>query len=307
MDILQAMRVFSTVADSGSFAKAADRLGLSRASVTRQVAQLEDHLGSRLLNRTTRRLSLTEAGSLYLQRCQEVLELIDDAERLVGGQHSVPVGTLRVSAPVSFGSRYLAPALAAYVDRYPAVAVELELNDRQVNLVEEGFDIAIRIADRLDPGLVARRLALARLRLCAAPAYLARRGVPQAPAELHDHNCLVYTYASSNVWVFRQASQTERIAVAGSIRANNGDALLTAAATGLGIILQPDFIVAEAVGDGRLVVLFDDYDCGEAGIYAVYPSRRYLPLKVRSFIDFLAGQPPWPPAGVQSVGRLSRP
>ena len=297
MDVLQAMRVFSAVADIGSFAKAAERLDLSPASVTRQVAQLEDHLGSRLLNRTTRRLSLTESGSLYLQRCQEVLALIEDAERMVGGQQSVPVGTLRVSAPVSFGSRHLAPALAAYVGRYPAVAVELELNDRQVNLVEEGFDIAIRVAERLDPGLVARRLALARLRLCAAPAYLARRGVPRVPAELHDHDCLLYTYAAQSVWIFRRAGQTERIAVAGSVKANNGDALLAAAAAGLGVILQPDFIVADALHDGRLVTLLDDYDCGGAGIYAVYPSRRHLPLKVRSFIDFLAGRPPWPPAG----------
>lgn len=298
------MRVFSTVVDSGSFAKAADRLGLSRASATRQVAQLEDHLGSRLLNRTTRRLSLTEAGTLYLQRCQEALDLIDETERLVGGAHGTPVGTLRLSAPVSFGTHQLAPALAAYVQRYPSVTIELELNDRQVNLVEEGFDAAIRIATRLDPGLVARRLARAALRVCASPGYLESRGVPRTPADLRDHDCLLYTYASQNVWQFRRGERSERVAVAGSLRANNGDALLAAAVAGLGIILQPAFIVDQALSDGRLVALLDSYQAGEGGIYVVYPSRRHLPLKVRSFIDFLARRPPWP---IQSVGRASRP
>lgn len=296
MDTLHAMRVFSTVVEMGSFAAAAERLGLSRASTTRQLAQLEEHLGTRLLSRTTRRLNLTEAGAVYLQRCQQVLELIDDTERLVGSDRHIPRGTLRVSAPVSFGTRHVAPAIADYVRRYPRVDVELVLNDRQVNLIEEGFDLAIRIAAKLDPGLVARQLASSRSLICAAPAYLARYGEPHEPAALRDHNCLLYTYAPQTIWSLRRGEQTFRIAVTGNVRANNGDALLEAALTGLGLILQPAFIVGQALASGRLQPVLSDYQVGGVGIYAVYTSRQYLPLKVRTFIDFLLARPLWPAA-----------
>ncbi len=288
MDTVRSMRVFSTVAQTGSFAAAADRLDLSRAAVTRHVAALEKHLGTRLLQRTTRRLALTDAGSLYRERCDQILEWLDETEALVGRGQQTARGTLRVSAPVAFGSRDLAPAVAAFLQRYTEIRVDLALNDRRVSLVDEGFDVAIRIADRLEPGLVARRLATSQLHLCAAPSYLERRGRPADPAALVRHDCLLYTYAPQATWRFRGTGQTHRVPVSGSLKANNGEALLAAAEAGLGLILQPDFIVQDAIAAGRLVPVLPDFDPGRAGIHAVYASRDYLPFRVRLFVDFLA-------------------
>lgn len=290
MDTLQSMRVFASVAQTGSFAAAAERLNLSRASVTRHVAALERRLGTRLLQRTTRRLALTEAGSLYRERCEQMLEWLDETEALVGrGQHTAS-GTLRISAPVSFGARHVAPATAEFVQRYPHIEVDLALNDRRVNLVDEGFDLAIRIAARLEPGLVARRLSRSRLLLCAAPAYLQRCGHPATPEALAGHNCLLYTYSPRNAWLFRHAGYSHRVTVSGNLKANNGEALLAAARAGLGLVLQPDFIVREALRDGSLETVLPEFDPGHAGIHAVYTSRAFLPARVRLFIDFLGAR-----------------
>lgn len=288
MDTVRSMRVFATVAQTGSFAAAADRLDLSRAAVTRHVAALEKHLGTRLLQRTTRRLALTDAGSLYRERCDRLLEWLDETEALVGRGQQTARGNLRVSAPVAFGSRHLAPALAAFLGQYPEITVDLALNDRRVSLVDEGFDVAIRIAERLEPGLVARRLSTSQLHLCAAPSYLARRGWPADPAALTSHDCLLYTYAPQATWRFRGAGQSYRVPVSGSLKANNGEALLAAAEAGLGLILQPDFIVQDAMAAGRLVPALPGFDPGRVGIHAVYASRDYLPFRVRLFMDFLA-------------------
>lgn len=288
MDTLKAMRVFAAVADVGSFAAAAERLGTSRASVTRHVALLERHLGVRLLQRSTRRLALTEAGNAYRERCEQILNWVDEAEAAVGSGQRAPQGTLRVSAPVSFGVRYLAPAVTAFLARFENIEIDLVLSDRRVNLVEEGFDVAVRIATYLEPGLVARRLSSSRLRVCAARTYLQRHGEPSEPVALKAHHCLLYTHSPQNVWRFKRSGQIYNVAVSGRLRANSGGALLAAAQEGLGLILQPAFIVDEAIAAGRLHPVLRDYDPGEIGIYAVYASRKFLPPKVRTFVDFLA-------------------
>lgn len=283
------MKVFTAVVEAGSFAGAADRLDLSRGMATRYVAQLEAHLGVRLLNRTTRRLSLTEAGSDYCQRATQILAMVEEAETSAAQEASVPRGTLRVNTSVAFGVRHIGPAITEYLQRYPGVDLDLTLNDRVVDLVDEGFDVAIRVAARIDPGLVARRLTRARIVACASPAYLKKHGTPKSPEELAGHNCISYAYWSlQNDWHFRRKSVERTVRVSGNLRGNNGDILVNAAIEGLGVILHPTFLVFEALQKKKLVRILPDWEADELSVFAVYPHRKFLPPKVRSFIDFLA-------------------
>ena len=306
MDTLDAMRVFVAVAERNGFSAAADALDLSTASVTRQVAALEQRLGMRLLNRTTRRVSLTSAGAAYYQRAVPLLAEFDDLEAAVGAQALVPSGLLRVNAPVSFGIARLGPLLCAYRQRYPQVELDLSLSDRLVDMVEEGFDVAIRIARQPSPTLIARRLAEAELLLCAAPAYLARAGTPRLPADLAGHQCLAYSYWSGgDEWTLQGRDGDATVRIGGALRANNGDVLRQAALAGMGIILQPDFLVGDDIATGALVRVLPDWRLPPIGIHAVYTSRNHLAPKLRSFIDFLveafaAG------AGAQAAGDTSR-
>jgi DNA-binding transcriptional LysR family regulator len=288
IDVLTGMRVFTAVVEAGSFAAAADKLDLSRGMATRYVAQIEAHLGVRLLNRTTRRLSLTEAGSDYYQRATQVLALVDEAESFAAQKASVPRGTLRVNAPVVFGARHLGRAIGAYLRRYPEVKVDLALSDRVVDLVEEGCDLAVRIATRVDPGLVARPLTRARTVACAAPGYLKAHGVPRAPEDLARHNCLTYSYAMFQYdWRFRRRGRDIAVKVSGNLHGNHGETLCNAALDGLGVILQPTFLVHDAMRAKKLVRVLPEWETDEFTVYAVYPHRKYLPPKVRSFVDFL--------------------
>ncbi len=288
MDTLEAMRVFVNVAERNGFSAAADALDLSTASVTRQVAALEQRLGTRLLNRTTRRVSLTSAGSAYYQRCVQLLAEFDDLEAAVGAQALQPSGLLRINAPVSFGIARLAPLLAGYRQRNPQVKLDLSLSDRLVDMVEEGFDVAIRITRQPSPTLIARRLAQARVLLCAAPDYLARAGTPKLPEDLAGHECLVYSYwAGGDEWTLRGPQGEHTVRVGGCVRANNGDVLCEAAVAGMGIVLQPDFLAEPHLASGRLVRVLPDYEVPPIGIHAVYTSRSHLAPKVRSFIDYL--------------------
>ncbi len=289
IDIVAGMRVFNAVVDAGSFAGAADKLDLSRGMATRYVAQLEAHLGVRLLNRTTRKLSLTEAGSDYYQRAVQILAMVEEAETSAAQEASVPRGTMRVTSSVAFGARHMGRAITEYLQRYPGVKIDLTLNDRVVDLVEEGFDVALRIAARIDPGLVARRLTRVRIAACAAPAYLKRHGTPVSPEQLSGHNCLTYAYSSSqNDWRFRRRGVEKTVRVAGNLQGNNGDILVSAAIEGLGVVLQPSFLVYEALRQKSLVRILPDWEADELSLFAVYPHRKFLPPKVRSFIDFLA-------------------
>ncbi len=306
MDTFAAMRVFVAVVERSGFSAAASALDLSTASVTRQVAALEKRLGTRLLNRTTRRVGLTSAGAAYYQRAVQLLAELDDIEAAVGAQALVPSGLLRINAPVSFGIARLGPLLAGYRVRYPQVKLDLSLSDRLVDMVEEGFDVAIRITRQPAPNLIARKLADARLLLCAAPDYLARAGTPAAPADLARHACLAYSYWSGgDEWTLQGPAGEATVRIDGGLRANNGDVLREAALAGMGIVLQPDFVVGADLAASRLRQVLPDWQVPPVGIHAVYASRSHLAPKVRSFIDFLveafaAG------AGTQAAGSASR-
>ena len=290
MDRFQALTAFAKVVETGSFARAADRLDLSVSAVSRQVADLEAHLGARLLNRTTRRLSLTESGQAFHERCVQLLADLDEAEQAVGASTVVPRGTLRLTASISFGVRYLAPAIAEFEARHPQLRFDVELSDRAVDLVDEGLDLAIRIGDIGSRALIARRIGVAQIVCCASPSYVAAHGAPRAPDDLRGHRCLTYEYSSEgNVWRFRDAAgRAHEVSVAGSVHANNGAMLAALAVAGDGITTAPDFIVADDVRAGRLVPLLPGYVPPAIDITAAYPSRRHLSAKVRTFIDFLA-------------------
>lgn len=289
MDRFSEIRAFITVAEQGSFAAAADRLDLSRAMVTKLVSALEARLGVRLMHRTTRRLSLTEAGETYLAQGGALLAELEELDALLSQGASKASGRLRVTAPVSFGMRFLGRAIAGFQRLHPQVEVELSLNDRKVDLVEEGFDLAIRVSNLADSTLIARPLAKVRDRLCAAPDYLLRHGVPQHPDELAGHDCLIYTLISQpTLWEYQGPDGSAgRVRVKGSLRANNGDILTDAAIQGLGITRQPEFLLQQALASGQLQTILDDYHWVCLDVSAVYPVRRHVPGKVRVFVDYL--------------------
>ena len=300
MDTVAAMIVFAKVVEANSFSEAARRLGQSKSAISKQVAGLEDRLGARLLNRTTRRLSVTEVGAALYERCARIAAEVEAAEQVVTHLHAAPRGTLRVNAPMSFGHLHLAPAIPAFLDRYPEVAIDLTLNDRFVDLVDEGFDLAIRVARLNDSSLVARKLAPERVVVCAAPSYVARRGAPQAPADLTAHDCIVYAQPSpQDQWSFvDREGRRSAVAVRGRLQANNGDAIRAALLAGAGVGRLPTFLVGADICEGRLVRLLPEYDSVfEGGVYAIYPHSRHLSPKVRAFVDFLVEsfgpQPAW--------------
>ena len=266
--------------------------------VGRHVRALEDRLGARLLNRTTATQSLTEAGAALYAEASGILDQLDGAERAAAEGQREPSGVLRVNAPMVFGVRHLAAVVAGFGAAHPGLRIELVLNDRVVDLVEEGFDAAIRIGRLPDTSLVARRLAACRLVACATPGYLERAGVPQRPEDLRTHNTLTYAYAPhGGAWRFHGPDGTTEVRLSGNLVANNGDALLSACLMGAGVIVQPTFIVGDALRRGELVRLLPDWRLDELTVHAVYPSSRHLAPKVRRLVDHLAGAfgnpPPW--------------
>ena len=289
MDRFAAVQVFAQVVELGSFAKAAERLGLSTSAASRQVAELESHLQTRLLNRTTRRVSLTESGRAFYERSVQLLADLAEAEQEASRAAVVPHGTIRLTAAVNFGVRHLAPAIAEFLALHREMRFDVSLSDRVVDLVEEGFDLAIRIGTPGADNLVARKLGETRLVPCASPDYLAKHGAPKTPEDLAQHNCLTYEYVTPrNLWRFHDRSGAERpVRVAGTLHSNNGDLLAEAAARGAGIVFEPAFIVGPEVRAGRLVPLLQDFVPPPIPIYAVYPSRKHLSAKVRQFVEFL--------------------
>lgn len=288
MDRFQAMRVFSQVVESGSFAKAAARLNLSTSAASRHVAELEAHLDTRLLQRTTRRISLTESGRGFYEHCVQILAELDDAERDASQASATPRGTVRLTTSINFGMRHVTPAIVGFLARYPQVKFDVSLSDRVVDLVEEGFDLAIRIGAAGPDTLVARKLGETRLVPCASPAYLAKHGAPGMPEDLKHHNCLTYEYALRDEWVFVDAAGVEcKVRVSGSLNSNNGDLLAEAAAQGLGVVCEPTFIVGPEIRAGRLVPILQEFAAPRSPIYAVYTSRKHLSARVRLFVDFL--------------------
>jgi DNA-binding transcriptional LysR family regulator len=291
MDRLAAMALFVRVAERGSFAAAAEQLGVARSVVTRQIAALETHLGVKLMARSTRRLTLTTAGAAYLEQCRVILNLVEAAETDVAEQHLTPRGTLRLGLPLAFGLKRLLPLLLEFVRRYPEIDLDMDYTDRRLNLIEEGFDLSIRITDHLEPGDIARKLGTCRLLAVAAPDYLARHGRPAHPTELKHHECLSYTLdASPTTWWFQMEERLEPVYVRGRVNANNGEALLAAVAGGLGIALQPDFIVEPFLAAGTVEAILEPFAPPALGIHALLPGNRYVPYRVRVLIDFLASR-----------------
>lgn len=292
MDRFQSMSVFAKVVEQGSFARAAERLGISTSACSRHVADLEAHLATRLLQRTTRRLSLTEGGQAFYERCVQLLADLEDAEGAAAASSARPRGTIKLTCSINFGIRHVAPAIGAFQAQHGEVRFDVTLADRIVDLVEEGYDLAIRIGAAGGETVVARRLGESRLVCCASRAYLERHGTPRSPEDLAGHRCLSYEYLPQRgLWQFRDRSGRERpVRVSGPLHSNNGDLLAAAAAQGMGIALEPDFMVGDELKAGRLVRVLEAFAAPVSAIYAVYPSRRYLSAKVRAFVDYLAAR-----------------
>ncbi len=289
MDLIDGMRAFSQVVASGSFTKAAERLGVSKKLVSKYVGQLEDRLGTRLLNRTTRSISLTEAGSIYHGRCVQLLDDLDEMEQTLHSNTAVPKGKLFISAPVTFGEMYLTEQLILFTEKYPEVTVDLRLNDRTVSLVDEGFDIALRIGRLENSSLIARKLAPSHMVLCASPDYLERFGMPEHPDELKDHRCIIDSnFRSGASWPFLVNGEETNKSVTGRITVNSARAALDFALKGGGITYSPTFVAGEEIVRGNLVAVLGDYISYDTNIYAVYNNNRNLAPKVRVFVDFLA-------------------
>lgn len=297
MDRLDSMRLFMRVAELGSFSAVAQQMNVARSVVTRQVAGLEAHLGTKLLARSTRRLSLTSAGATYLEKCRDILSLVEAAEAGLTEEGQAPRGHIRITLPFSFGIRQLMPMFGDFMNANPEISIELEFSDRRTNLIEGGFDLAIRIADRLDPGDVARKIGSSQGVVAAAPEYLKQHGRPKHPKDLIKHECFGYLLAARSSWAFIIDGETQWFPISGKLEANSGDALLAAAIRGLGITNAPTFIAEEAVRERKLEILLRKFPTPELGIYAVFPSNRYVPHRVRTLVEYLAqrigSKPAW--------------
>jgi len=297
MDKFQEMTVFAAVVDAASFTGAARVLGMSKAAVSRHVAELEERLGLRLLHRTTRKLSPTAEGEIFHARCRELLANLDEAEAEITARTGAAGGTLKVNVPVTFGILHLAPLWPRFLARHPRLVLDVTLSDRIVDLVEEGFDLAVRIGQLPPSSLIARRLASTRLVACASPAYLAARGEPATPAALAGHDIVSYSlFSMGETWTFAGPHGPVAVKVAPRMRANSGDTCRAAALQDLGIILQPGFMVGADLAAGTLREVLPGYRAAELGVYAVYPTRKFVTPKVRLLIDFLAeafAAPPW--------------
>ncbi|MGM0559427.1 MAG: LysR family transcriptional regulator [Myxococcota bacterium] len=298
MNRLDGLEVFVGVVDNEGFTAAARELDVSKSFVSKQISRLEDRLGVRLLNRTTRQVTPTAAGEAFYDRCAQILEDLEAAERAVTQLQTSPRGTLRVSLPMSFGLNYVAPVIGGFLEQFPELEIDLDFSDRQVDIVDEGYDMVIRIGNLKDSSLIARKLAPTERFVCASSSYLKEHGVPKHPQDLKNHECLLYSYKSHGPsWRFEGPDGEILVRVDGRIRSNNGNALVHAAVAGLGLTLSPDFISADAIRSGELEPVLTDWTDSGMAVWALYPHRRYLSAKVRLFVDYLREQfsdhPPW--------------
>ncbi|MBV1863155.1 MAG: LysR family transcriptional regulator [Rhodobacteraceae bacterium] len=288
MDIITGMRTFCAVAQQKSFVNAASLLGISPALTSKYIGQLEDRLGVRLLNRTTRSLSLTEQGSRYFNRCQELIAQFDALEASVQEAQTAPKGHLRLSAPRALGEAFLMPVISDFLDEYPNITVEVHLSDRFVNIVEEGFDLAVRVGVLQDSALVARKLSSLNIVLCAAPEYLEWAGTPHTPEDLSQHRCIIDSiFKGGATWPFWVNGKKTTVVVSGRATVNSANACRDMALRGVGIIRAPDHVVAEDIAAGRLKPLLNSFVHSDFGIYAIYPHSQYLATKTRLLVDFL--------------------
>ena len=297
MENLTSMAIFPKVVDEQSFSGAASRLGLAKSTVSKSVSRMERRLGAQLLNRTTRRLSLTEAGSAFYESCVRIVDEAETAEAEIDRLNGAPRGTLKINSSMVFGTRHIAPAVVEFLSAHPEMHLDLTLTDQFVDLIEGGYDLAIRIGSMADSSLIARKLAPCRFVLCAAPDYIARAGMPSAPEQLANHVCLRYTYqANQDSWLLSGPDGETLVRVTGPYLANNGDALRIAAVSGFGIMYAPTFLIADELLAGRLQIVLGDHALN-SGVYAIYPETRQLLAKTRAFVEFLAvrfgTEPPW--------------
>jgi len=287
MSQLEDMQLFVSVLEQGGFTAAAEVLGLSKQFVSRRVAALEARLGVRLLNCSTRKLSATALGQSYFERARRILQDVAETDMLVSEQGASPRGALRLAAPMSFGTLHLSELLPTFMQRYPEVNIELDLSDRTVDLLGEGYDMAIRIGELADSSLIARQLAPLHMVTCASPAYLAKHGEPQTPDDLRAHECMLYGHSKSVEWHYWRDGRSQRIALHGRYRVNNGELVRDAAIAGLGLTMLPTFIVGDALASGQLVTVLEAYQMPAGKVYAVYPQHRQSSLLVQFLIDYL--------------------
>ncbi len=283
----QGVSEFVAVAQSESFTQAARQLGISTAQVSRQVSALEKRLNTPLLYRTTRKVSLTEEGQIYFRHCQQVINGLAEAEQAISDLKSTPQGLVKLTAPVAYGERFIMPLITQFMLQFPSVQVSVRLTNQMLDLVEGGYDLAIRLGNLTDSSMIAKRLATRSQHVCAAPSYLARFGLPNTLAELKQHNCLV---GNSEHWRFCEQGKEKSIKVSGSLVCNSGYALRDAAVNGLGLVKLPDYYIDDDIKSGKLVCVLSQYQEPNQGIWALYPQNRHLSPKVRSLVDFLAEQ-----------------
>jgi DNA-binding transcriptional LysR family regulator len=283
------MRAFVAVVETGSFTKAGQKLETSKTLASKKVQALENHLGTRLLNRTTRSLSLTESGHLFHDRCLQVLDDLDELEALMQNQVAEPRGRLNITAPSTFGEMYIAPLMPKFRQRHPDVTIDLSLTDRHVDLVDEGFDVAVRIADLPSSGLIARKLAPAPIHICATPAYFSKHGRPGHPQDLTEHQCVIDTnFRNGAAWPFKDGEDKFTVPVKGVLSVNSARAVKGYALANSGIALCPGYMVSKELNSGQLESILVDFNAFEINVYAVYNSKRNLAPKVRAFVDFMA-------------------
>ncbi|MGR8918299.1 MAG: LysR family transcriptional regulator [Gammaproteobacteria bacterium] len=289
MDRFEQMRNYVRVVDAGSITRAASLSHIAKSAVSRRLSELEERLGVQLINRTTRRMTLTEAGQRFYEHCNRLLGELEEAEAAVISQEAALSGRIRLAAPTVFGRRHLGPAIIDFMAEHPAIDFDIEFNDRHVDIVEEGFDLAVRIARLSDSGMIARRLATITAVIAASPAYWDKHGRPRRPAELAEHGCLQYSYQPAGTWRYRAPDgEYDSVRLPVKMQANNGDFILDAAIAGHGVIRQPRFICHEAIAAGLLEPVLGDYQWLDVAAYAVYPATRHLPQRLREFVNFLA-------------------
>jgi DNA-binding transcriptional LysR family regulator len=287
MDKLARIKVFVNVVETGSFSAASERMGISRAAASKYVSQLEDHLGGRLLNRTTRRVSTTESGRMYYERCLDMLHILEEADDMVSGLSGTPKGTLRISAPSVFAERHVVPLISEFTKKYAEVKVEIIVSDRYVDIVDEGYDLAIRVMGAEDSDLIARRLARCHHVLIASPDYLQNAPPLNKPNDLKNHACMLYAFTAGGVWPLSKNGLDHSVKINPMLVSNNPEVLLQAAINGVGVSIMPTFIASDAIRRGDLQTVLDGYEVRTFDIYAIYASRHYLPAKIKVFVDFL--------------------
>ncbi|TDF42217.1 LysR family transcriptional regulator [Alteromonadaceae bacterium M269] len=285
MKVWEGVSEFVAVAESGSFTDASKQLGISVAQVSRQVTAIEERLKVKLFHRTTRKVSLTESGALYFQHCRNVLDGLADAERIVSHFHNKPQGSIRLTAPITYGEEVVVPIINDFLIEYKDIDIRLDLNNQRVDLMGGGYDLAIRHGQLADSGLIAKKLTTRQFYVCATPEYFERYGLPNTLSELKLHNCLI---GASDHWRFSNQGKSEQIQVSGNLRCNSGHGLVKAALKHIGIVQLPDHYVHKHLAEGELVTVLDEFKQEEENVWAVYPDKHFLPVKIRTLIDFMS-------------------